>query len=706
MSDTPGSTGIDPSEFQSQEAFVENQEVEQKLSATEKNLIAEAYRFFKTGFSGFIERNQQKDMISAVARALGTATVGIVQAPTGTGKSAAYLLPGAVLAAHRGKKLIVSTATASLQDQLAEKDVPSILAALKQAGLTAKAAVAKGRQRYVCVTKLNALTEQSDLFTTDESTNSDTKELAGVATLWRSGQWDGVKDSSPNSIRPVIWAKVLNTSATCTGQSCPDFADCPYYLNLKEVSEAQVIITNHDYLLACLVNNPNSTLSLTNENMYVFDEGHHLGDKCLSAFAKTINLTTDQGPEVLSVMGQLHKPVARIDMALEQLSGLRKAIFSNATWLLDGRSQHRFMYGGVGADFNDLISQYHLTLNSIWEQVCSASDDYAKSLSAARALPDATNKPGTNVNALGRVAMIRANTLKSDLKTAVDALEFFLDEGSEKARWIEQTNFALEIKCSPFDASTLARQLLWTRIKSAILTSATFGDIKATVRELGLPYTTKTLKLDSPLDYSRSQLIVPKLASSGVDYGHSEVSCSFIKRDAYKNADKGVLVYFTSRKHMNEAYALLSQDQRDITLIQGTMTPTSMIQEHKRRIDTGAKSVLFGLNSLAEGVDLPGAYCTCVIIAKLPFPMPNDPVLATHAEVLERRGLAAFPLLMLPEAISKFAQVVGRLIRKEGDWGSVIVLDNRLVTKKYGRQILEGTHFSRIDSEHRQLLAA
>ena len=175
--------------------------------------------------------------------------------------------------------------------------------------------------------------------------------------------------------------------------------------------------------------------------------------------------------------------------------------------------------------------------------------------------------------------------------------------------------------------------------------------------------------------------------------------CAFVRQAAFGKTDRlGVLMYFTSKSSMNRVYEYLTLEEKSAVLLQGEMHPTAMVAIHRERIAAGKKSVLFGLDSLAEGLDLPGENCTRVIIDKLPFPSMDDPIMATHAEHLKKKGLEPFNMLTLPKTGLKFAQVVGRLIRSEGDYGDIIVLDRRLVSKRYGAKLLASTPFRQIDS--------
>ena len=171
----------------------------------------------------------------------------------------------------------------------------------------------------------------------------------------------------------------------------------------------------------------------------------------------------------------------------------------------------------------------------------------------------------------------------------------------------------------------------------------------------------------------------------------------YLRSFVFEGDLRATLVYFTNRQKMEDVYGMLTEAEQEVVTIQRTgQSPAAMIVQHKQRIDAGKRSVLFGLNSLSEGIDLPGHYCTQIVIDKLPFPLPDDPILASHAEYLEQQGRNPFAVLVLPRTGEKLAQVVGRLNRHENDWGRVVILDKRLIEKRYGKQLIKATPFASI----------
>jgi len=606
--------------------------------------------------------------------------MGIIEAPTGTGKSMGYLIPGIATAVTEDKVLVVSTATASLQDQLASKDIPLALKAFEHAGISGvNVVVAKGRERHACPLKMEAYDGSTlDMFATEQQ--DDRAAISQVIGLWNDGLWKGVRDDMPVRLNQRSWMKIANTASSCSGQKCPSFENCPYYATQAAMKSARVIITNHDYLLATLSNVPNSVFSDGDKCIFVFDEAHHLGDKLLNAFAKRLDLSAFWKEEVKAIQQLCHGDASALDFSAEMARGIWAACENAALTMLGDSSMHRFTLGEVPPQFKGLLT------------------DLLGGLARMRdSLKDLKESQARNKNrALAIMVESRVGQLAGDVHDAMDCIEEFIGE-EQIARWISRGRNSIDINCSPFDGAQKAKKHLWPTVKTGILTSATFttlGSFEPLRIALGLAANTNTLRLESPFDYSRAKLIVPKLCVEATDPSHGRMVSAFLKDYALAAKEhKGILVYFTSRKLMLDCMEAIPEKDRDAILLQGPWQPWAMIEEHKRRIDAGQRSILFGLDSIGEGVDLPGEYCTRVIMTRLPFPSPDDPVMSTHAEHLTSQGKDPFHILTMPKAGLKFAQVAGRLMRREEDWGDFYVLDKRLCTKRYGQQFLKSTSF-------------
>ncbi|WP_234265164.1 helicase C-terminal domain-containing protein [Hydrogenophaga sp. NFH-34] len=653
--------------------------------------IAKAYAALPIVMPGFKPREQQKQMIKRSAALFARETAGIIDAPTGTGKSMGYLLPGIITAALQDRVLIISTATASLQDQLAARDIPAAIQAISSVvheGVSIKSvtvAVAKGRERYACPMSLESVVEvANDMFQSEQGA----QECEKVVRLHRrleSGEWDGVRDSLDEALPHATWRKIANNALTCTSRNCPAFDDCPYYKVQDSLKTARVIITNHDYLLTCLSRVPNSPLA-DQKAIYVFDEGHHLGDKLISAFARRLDFGEYWDESIKAVLTFAGSDRDGIDFASERVRGMWNATAQSIATMIGDGTMHRFRLGEAPPQFMDLLVTLAGNIDELKDRVSKCRDRVRQK----------EKEGGSKVAGIQSIAEIRFGELLSKIEEAQKCIAEYTGE-EELARWLERGRQSLEICCSPFNPADKARKHLWPVVKTALITSATIaalGEFKPTIFSLGMPEKTPTLKLDTPFDRERARLYVPRMALDGNDPGHGRRVIAYLKD--LSSEHQGVLVYFTSRKLMQECFEALPEHIKQLVLIQGKWQPSSMLDEHRRRIDAGRRSVIFGLDSVGEGVDLPGTYCTQVVITKLPFPTQEDPVIATHGEYLKERGKEPFNLLTLPVCGRKFAQVCGRLMRRESDYGEIMVLDRRLISKRYGSRIVASTQFTKV----------
>ena len=290
----------------------------------------------------------------------------------------------------------------------------------------------------------------------------------------------------------------------------------------------------------------------------------------------------------------------------------------------------------------------------------------------------------------------------SKLENLVDTWTLMLaddaEQGTPNARWIErigeQGAHDYLVCASPISGADKLRRLLWSRASAAVVTSATLAScdsFKPFLKQSGLSVypQVRTLKVDSPFDFQRNaKLVIPWMTSDPTDANaHTEEILDLLPGLI---TTRGTLVLFASGKQMREVHGRLPERLRNITLMQGTLPKMEMIARHKTAIDRGESSILFGLSSLAEGVDLPGEYCTAVVIAKVPFAVPVSPLEEARSEWLTSQGRSPFVEVVLPETSVKLQQAVGRLLRTIEDYGTVTLLDRRIVTKRWGATLLKG----------------
>lgn len=686
---------------------------------------------------GFRTRDGQRLMAGQVAKTFGSAQLGkvdddappperaiaVVQAGTGVGKSLAYSVPAITLALARGTRVLISTATVALQEQLVNKDLPALAAQLEQ---PFKFALAKGRGRFVCKLKLERLAgtgeshdEGDDLFAEEEAATRarPAQELearmqfyASMADAMATGVWDGDRDSLATPPEPEAWSPVAAESSSCTGKHCPVFDSCTYYERRKSMVAAQVIVANHDLLLSSL----GARLLPDLDNcLLVLDEAHHLPATALSQFACALDLSR------LGWIDKLASRALRVGTLLEveevadvpEHSGkLRQTLQDLARLVMD-------FYGNELKAQKDSWGPARVRANrgilpeALLEPLAQAAHHANGFLDALRAISKALraeirDKPEEARRLSTMYAQVGA--LAPRLESVYDTAQLLLQQPSEdddtqyvpNAKWftLETDSEFIVVKAhaSPLLPGATLRRHLWSQVRGAVLTSATLtscGQFDFFLRESGLhgDAAVTTLEVPSPFDYASQGVFVaaethadPRQASAFT----SEMVDALLHDLA--RVESGALVLFTSREQMRQAVDALSTAMRANVLVQTAMPRAQLLSLHRERVGDGQPSIIFGMQSFGEGLDLPGALCESLFITKLPFAPPDDPVGEARAEWLRSAGRDPFSELVVPATAIRLAQWVGRAIRTEEDRAFVYCYDKRLVRTSYGQRLLNG----------------
>ncbi|WP_413664552.1 ATP-dependent DNA helicase DinG [Microbulbifer sp. CNSA002] len=700
------------------------------LNEKHKSAIQGAYSQFLSG-RGLKARYGQKLMVAAIARSLGSITqnasgerdsdktdgehICVVEAGTGTGKTVAYLLASIPLAQAQDKTLVISTATVALQEQIIHKDLPEVA---RHSGLKFEFALAKGRGRYLCLSKLDQLLSSFSASGTGLSLGLYEDELPQVeaesVALYQkmtdsltSGTWDGDRDNWPDTIETDDWSRVTTDHRQCSGRRCPHVTNCSFFRARESLGKTQVIVANHDLLLADLALGGGAILPPPEETIYVLDEAHHLPEKALNHFShhSRVGASTGWLDQTNKALGQMLGEIgdgAQIDRCGEQLPAVLTSAKQGLEqmWPLieelcefeDERGntiRHRFE-GGV---IPDSMSQLAEKLREDFDELESL---LSKMLQAAQRMMEDGHSPVPLADLerwypqLGSWhGRAEANLLLWANYARADA-----DGALPQARWVTLVDWGgstdFEVCSSPILAGKTLEYSLWRRCYGAVLTSATLtalGKFDRLQMRAGTPDNASYQVVPSPFDFSRATLQVPPEA---VDAGNAEQHTDAII-DALPDLLKGeggALVLFSSRRQMETVYEALPGTWRNRILMQGQQSRQQLLDSHREIIDGGGSSILFGLASFAEGLDLPGDYCRHVVIAKLPFAVPDDPIEAALAEWIEAKGGNPFMQITVPDAALKLVQACGRLLRAEGDSGTVTLLDRRVVTRRYGQAIL------------------
>ena len=690
----------------------------------------------QSAYSKFLEsknlkpRFGQKMMIAEIAKTFGSIELDeenvrdpdenpgkhicVVEAGTGTGKTIAYLLPALAIAKYMGKKLVVSTATVALQEQIVSKDLPELL---RHSDLSFSFSLAKGRGRYLCLSKLdNLLAEyESGLNPTralyeDEMpsvTAQGVKLYQSMMDALASNKWSGERDTWPQALEQDEWQIITTDHRQCTGRRCSNVSSCSFFKARDSLHSVDCIVTNHDLVLADLALGGGAILPDPKDTLYIFDEGHHLPQKALSHFAHHSRMTStskwlDQCNKSLgAILGQIsgagnvdryaeQLPAAFIDckQRLDQLYPLFESLVQ--TILLDDRqSNYRFKDGVLP----QALLLPSVELQRSFDRLTDLLSKMCDELNEAMEDPHC---PVPKIDVENNYPVIGTWQSRAEANRELWASYAVPDSTTSvpKARWLTPVdssgNIDIEVCSSPILASKTLEYSLWEKCCGAVVTSATLtalGNFQRFQMRAGTPNNANYQVVPSPFNFAQATLEIPAFA---VDASNADVHTISLINHLPKllNKKEGTLVLFSSRRQMQEVYDEMPDSIRDLILIQGDNSKQEMLTQHKRKIDDGEGSILFGLASFAEGVDLPGDYCRHVVIAKLPFAVPDDPIESALSEWVESRGGNPFMDITVPDASLKLVQACGRLLRTETDTGKISLLDRRILTKRYGKAIL------------------
>lgn len=663
-------------------------------------------------------RYGQRVMIAEIAKSLGAiveddkeersndAGIAVVEAGTGTGKTLAYLTATLPMAMAAEKKLLISTATIALQEQILDKDIPAFR---KNSGIAFKYALAKGRGRYLCLVKLDKSLQQiSGLLSTvdlfDQAPEADDQALyEELLSSYGRGDWNGDKDRLDYEIEPSQWRHLTATHRECSNRRCEHFQNCAFYKARAELDDADIIVANHDLVLSDLVLGGGAVLPAPEKLIYVFDEGHHLADKALNHFQveigvraqrqwlkqleKALDQLIAQGGIPHSMMHSIHSAPEQINECLQALT----FIWPMVQEMLAEQERLRFEFGRVPDELKGLLQNLKVPLQPLLQCLDKLNESLQKSLDP--------KEEGEFERSIAETFQAPIGVLFSRSEMLWDGLIWLLAEeaadATPYARWMAKTPYGedwdIQLCVSPIRVAEQLRKNLWWRCYGAVVTSATLTALNSFTQiaiETGLPQWANYQQVISPFDYPNLGTIrVPQLRHNPKAEGYQEEINDWLKDNI--NLAEGTLVLFSSRAQMKACNEELYPLWRDELLVQGYLPKAEIVKRHQARIDEGQGGVIFGLASFAEGIDLPGDYLTHVVIVKIPFAVPDDPIQAAISEWMESRGRNPFMELTLPAASVRLVQAAGRLIRKEEDTGVISILDKRIVASRYGSLLLD-----------------
>jgi ATP-dependent DNA helicase DinG len=614
----------------------------------------------------FRPRDGQTDMATAIACTIDHGGVLVVEAGTGIGKTFAYLVPALL----SGARVLFSTATKTLQDQLFGRDLPQLIKAL---ALPVHTALLKGRASYLCLHRLELVRQNTNL-----------SDLLSVRTLAKIEEWAQITRSGDLAELPGLDERspvipvVTSTRDNCLGSPCPQFRRCHVNLARREALAADVVVVNHHLFFADLaVRESGLAELLPSVQTVVFDEAHQLNEIGVQFLGKQLST------------GQLLDFTR--DMLMQGLLHARGLV----DWQrLASDTEH------AARDLRMVVGKTHPGAKLRWVEVAPEPVNASEWTDAMAALHAACRRAMVALNTVSEIAP-DLERLRERVSTFVERLEFFSGDCALGAvRWLD-VGTQLKLIESPLDiADTIHTRLIKPAEvdgsrRSWVFTSATLGDdarLKWFTEPCGLG-DAEVLKIGSPFDYcAQAAVYVPRHLPKPSDPGHSAQVAEFVARTASVIGGRTLVLTTTLRAlyAVSEALQRHFTDSKDLEiLVQGQQTKRELIERFRQgKQGGGAGCILVASASFWEGVDIPGEALQLLVIDKLPFPPPNDPLVEARTKRLEAAGRSVFNNYFIPEAAIALKQGAGRLIRRESDRGILIVCDTRLTLMGYGRRLL------------------
>jgi ATP-dependent DNA helicase DinG len=596
---------------------------------------------------GFRHRPQQQAMAAAVYQTIAASETLICEAGTGTGKTFAYLVP----ALASGRKVIVSTGTRNLQDQLFHRDIPVIRTAL---GQPVRAALLKGRANYLCRHRLDlALLKQASQ---RPEVRRDLLRVDTWAADTRSG--DIAELALPEDA--PVWPVVTSTTDNCLGQDCPSLGGCHLLEARRRAQEADMVVINHHLLCADMaLREEGFGEVLPGADCVVVDEAHQLPEVAAAFFGLTVSsrqileLARDTADEYAREAGDMPEIPAVLEHLRPAVRRLRDAL--------------------GGQDRRAAWQEIEHSLDS--QQALLALEQAIAELAAAL---DAISGRGKGLDH----CLLRAKALGA----ALEALNGADDDG--KVRWLEVRGQGFRLNQTPLDVAEIFQAYRARHVCAWVFTSATLavsGSFEHFARQVGADDRSRTACWDSPFDYPRQALLfVPPGMPDPAEPGYGARVAELARAVVDMSRGRAFLL-FTSHRALREAAMQLDSRIDYPLLVQGSAPRAELIERFRRL----GNAVLLGTSSFWEGVDVRGEALSCVIIDRLPFASPGDPILQARLDALRRNGGNPFRDYQLPQAVIALKQGAGRLIRDASDRGVLVVCDPRLLGRGYGKVFLD-----------------
>lgn len=701
---------------------------------------------FSRCLSQYEYRKPQVEMLKSVVDAFNADKIAVIEAGTGTGKSLAYLVPAVFWSMKNQERVVLSTHTINLQEQLIEKDIPILK---KCCGLNFKSVLVKGRNNYLCLRKVYNLRSEGGTLID----NKDRQQLNDLLE-WATKTQDGSKADLNFVPQEDVWEAIQSEADQCTRLKCQFYDECFFYIARRNAASADVLVVNHYLLMADLIvrketKGYDTVAILPPFKKIIIDEAHHLEDVATAHMSCTISRVriTKLLGRLINLKDNRKGLLQYLKNKLKEMSSIHdKSIAMEVTnrinaEILEERQRLYDTVQGVFENISRALSEYMKNKNfhrddtkenetklrittsmfstTLWQDVIETglralSTDILKFVSLLTSLLNAFEELSRKAQDTLSPVLIDIVSCKTRLKLVAGDLASFITEDERTCKWMEIKRYAgvpvIRFCAAPLSISGNLKAYLYDNYTTIILTSATltisktFGFFKNNIGLHQMPEDRLSeLIVDSPFDYKRQSIIgIPTDIPEPDKPGYvSALDESILK--TVKISEGRALILFTSYSLLDTLYRRLEPQITQLgytCLRQGMDNRHNLLEAFKK--DT--TSVLFATDSFWEGIDVKGDALECVILTRLPFKVPTQPIIEARAEAIEKYGGDAFYDYSLPMAVIKFKQGFGRLIRSREDKGVVIIFDRRVITKKYGHTFLRSLPDARCIKDKRDVV--
>ena len=667
-------------------------------------------------------REEQIHTLEEICSSFNDDTVELIEAGTGTGKTFSYLIPSILWAVKNSERVVVSTNTINLQEQLIGKDLPVLVDAIPE---EFKYSLVKGMRNYLCLLRVETVSDgQMDLF--GEQELNEINSLIEWSKVTDEGSLSDLNFTPDNE----VWDKISAENDSCIRAKCPYYSDCFFFKHRREIASSQLLIVNHHLFFSDLAikiaTEDDQSGILPPYRRAVFDEAHNIVDTATSHFSSSVSkyglsrtlkrlknrgkkgeikglvfycastaMKLSEKQKNDDLINSLYKAEEVISPRVDHIESVINESFEMLSEFITFRNDSK---GENGNDFNIRITS-NIVKEKQWKtaklkfnELKTAIKDLVDEIKQLmEIIEQSEDEPGI------LKVLVEFRSVVNKLNYYGEVIEAFFSESDDlNVKWVDlkakNENFYSKIGISPIDISDHLKKKLYKNLDTAVLTSATMAIDKSfefNKNQLGLDELDRVSELlvSSPFNFSEQALLcIPTDVPELYEGDYTNKISSYLK-ELLLLTNGNALLLFTSYELLNGTHAVLREQlsESDINiLIQGTEPRDKLINRFKKN----KNSVLFATDSFWEGIDITGDSLKLVVIMRLPFKVPTDPIVEARTEYLENQGINSFLEYSVPHAVIKFKQGFGRLIRSKTDKGVVVVLDKRIVTKRYGKHFL------------------